>query len=688
MENVNCPFCQQSLDDLRISEREHHVFGCIGNTSPVIQSTRKRVNSSIAKSSDKQRSPRTCTICSKVIKGTLKTRQTHLVRCARRAKLPESERMKLVRSERNFSSDSEPEFVNPKKPRSNILHIEQPQTVNDADVQLAIAMSNSDAERKARNKSIIIKAHNDLVEQRSASSSDMNMTVYNEVSFRHPDLVRNNNIFAEDYSCNLLTVSQQEPITSPICKRSSEQDESFDFLNSTKKRKLDPPDDPLMHPSIPKEPTPQKPLANWNSPVNLSDDRMETQSSADASLFNQLNETQFDFQIRTISDAMHELQADAFTNGDIEKLSKTGSLKFHKFWLKIRCPLLIGISTKNLTHMELTELHTMIYSVDQSSTKSKTLYKSLLSSKLHDESIDISSDEQNKSHIFTTTQNSNPMSSADLFDNSYPMDQSGDNSVNLLDQNTSFAFNHSFSDSDKEDIEMHDESICIEPSKNGIKHLKRKSVSLDSTMPAEPRHKTDEVIVIFNEDSDKEDIQMHERSIRIESDNAVVISDAISSDDSCPIKVTSSPVKLDMTRLSEVNEHISNVSRPQFDYSTNWGDEDLMPSTSAKISSAPNTPVKIKKTARIYTSPTKNRMKNLKRKSVSLNSSMPTEPRQKTDEEVAIFNEAAKLYDQMSKEELIKNCVQYGLKKSLGKRQMIIKLKEIHCEWIFFFAIE
>lgn len=127
--------------------------------------------------------------------------------------------------------------------------------------------------------------------------------------------------------------------------------------------------------------TPRNSLAGWSdSPINVSSDGASDSrsKSPDLSLFNQLNETQFDFKIKTISDTLRDLQNDALKYGDVAKMSKTSVVKFHKFWLKIRCPALIGMPTKNLTQMELLDLHTIIYGVDHSPRKRKSLYRSLI----------------------------------------------------------------------------------------------------------------------------------------------------------------------------------------------------------------------------------------------------------------------------------------------------------------------
>ena len=125
-----------------------------------------------------------------------------------------------------------------------------------------------------------------------------------------------------------------------------------------------------------------------------------------------------------------------------------------------------------------------------------------------------------------------------------------------------------------------------------------------------------------------------------------------------------------MTRLGDVNGTIHRNS-PTFDISTEFP-------TSSKFPSAPNTPQKPRKTAKIS-----NYGKSIKRKSISLNSSLNAKIREKSELEIATFSEAAKMYDQMPKEDLIRNCQKFGIKKSLGKRQMIIKLKEIYCKSIF-----
>jgi hypothetical protein len=96
----------------------------------------------------------------------------------------------------------------------------------------------------------------------------------------------------------------------------------------------------------------------------------------------------------------------------------------------------------------------------------------------------------------------------------------------------------------------------------------------------------------------------------------------------------------------------------------------------AKVTSAPNTPKKPAKSSRSN----ENKVKHLKRKSISLNSAASRAiPRQKSIDEIAAWHDAAKIYDQMAKEDLVSGCVHYGMKKTLGKREMIIKLKEIYC---------
>jgi len=52
-----------------------------------------------------------------------------------------------------------------------------------------------------------------------------------------------------------------------------------------------------------------------------------------------LNESHVMLDIRTIENSLEYLKKDAADNGDLIKISKEGNqIKFHEFWVKVRCP--------------------------------------------------------------------------------------------------------------------------------------------------------------------------------------------------------------------------------------------------------------------------------------------------------------------------------------------------------------
>ena len=224
-----CPFCKRDLSERNLKSREEHIFTCIGDGAdspePVTNSPEA---SQTAKSPERtEKSPiekirRKCSLCGCDLQGSLKTRQEHLKKCSRREKLSPASRLSLLQAEKKFDSDSEPESVikaakkstKPKKSKNfkSVQHIEMPNCLADEELQLAVAMSESVADQKKSNEIQVQRNFDQILH--SSSEKSINETIYNEASFHHPGLRRNNRIFERDYSAELLTKSQRDSIQS------------------------------------------------------------------------------------------------------------------------------------------------------------------------------------------------------------------------------------------------------------------------------------------------------------------------------------------------------------------------------------------------------------------------------------------------------------------------------------------
>ena len=229
-----CPFCRRDLSEINLKNREEHIFTCIGDgadspepvtNNPEVSQTAKSLEQ-IGKSPDSVKSPvekirRKCSLCGCDLQGSLKTRQEHLKKCSRREKLSPASRLSLLQAEKKFDSDSEPENViksakntKPKKLKNfqSVQHIEMPNCLADEELQLAVAMSESVADQKKSNEIQVQRNFDQILH--SSSEKSINETIYNEASFHHPELRRNNRIFERDYSAELLTKSQRDSIQS------------------------------------------------------------------------------------------------------------------------------------------------------------------------------------------------------------------------------------------------------------------------------------------------------------------------------------------------------------------------------------------------------------------------------------------------------------------------------------------
>ena len=87
-------------------------------------------------------------------------------------------------------------------------HLEMPHSLADEELQLAVAMSESVSDHKKANECQVQRNFDQLLN--SGSEKSFNETQYNEISFHHPGLIRNNRIFEKDYSAELLTGSQRD----------------------------------------------------------------------------------------------------------------------------------------------------------------------------------------------------------------------------------------------------------------------------------------------------------------------------------------------------------------------------------------------------------------------------------------------------------------------------------------------
>ena len=457
---------------------------------------------------------------------------------------------------------------------------------------------------------------------------------------------------------------------------------------------------------------PGKPLAVW-------DDSSE-ENSQNSNFFNQVNETQMNLSILEIQPSFEKFRKLALENGDLIKFSKTGSVRFHRFWVEIRCPRLLSISTKNLSQEELKNLHRVIYSSQNDENETKSLMKTILekssknnhpsssekiseklfssekspeknSTALENDHILIES-EPEQSYIFSSKTKKHDFSQ-NLFDHSSNSER--DVSPNPLETNA-FSFNHSFSDSDPElksdtNPEINNSSTpCrektyekprsessespnnkyLEISDNVERNLFSSGARNESKSPEPSKNE----IIDLSQSDDDDDSQ----SPSMEAINEK-ISRTIHENFDFSMNAPMSPqtANFDFSMNAPISPHVSNfdldLKSPEIMPWCPFSDEKLP-------NSAPVTPIKPRKPLTKISKNSENTksVKKLQRRSISLTPKPPE--RKKSEEEIRVLNEAKVLYDQMSKEQLIENCVKFGMKKSLGKREMIIKLKEIYCK--------
>ena len=461
---------------------------------------------------------------------------------------------------------------------------------------------------------------------------------------------------------------------------------------------------------------PEKPLAVW-------DDSSE-ENSQNSTFFNQVNETQMNLSILEIQPSFEKFRKLALENGDLIKFSKTGSVRFHRFWVEIRCPRLLSISTKNLTQEELKNLHRVIYSSQNDENETKSLMKTILekssknnqpcssenfseksfssekspeknSTAVENDPILIES-EPEESYIFSSKTKKHDFSQ-NLFDHSSNSER--EVSPNPLETNA-FSFNHSFSDSDPElksdtNPEINNSSTpCREKTFEKLQsessksldnknleisdHVERNLFSLDERNASKSPEPSKNEIIDLSQSDDDDDSQ----SPSMEAINEK-ISRTIHENFDFSMNAPMSPqmTNFDFSLNAPISPHVTNfdldLRSPEIMPWCPFSDEKLP-------NSAPVTPIKPRKPLTKISKNSENSksVKKLQRRSISLTPKPPE--REKSEEEIRVLNEAKVLYDQMSKDQLIENCVKFGMKKSLGKREMIIKLKEIYCKNLMF----
>lgn len=670
----SCAFCLRPLGQLTLEEREKHEFGCTGKSQSSLHSIigTSRLQSNELDTTNEQR---ICDICKKSIRGSLDSRQTHVRNCAKKAKLNDSKAYELVVKERDFLSDSSVEaqvkVTKPKKKRKAKRKIPLKSPYFEEPICLL-----SDSERS----SPVRTGFDALLQPRRKDSIGSDTTVYSQASFQNPNLKRNNAIFKSCFKSSVFSMSQLESPPSPDSPPSPENppspreetladEKSFVFHKSGTKRKSSQstpsPDSPpspkeetlvdeksfVFHKSGTKRKSSQstaseakqprqsqylppasnflRPLASWNSPLE-EDTNLDEQNT---SFMNQLNETRMELQINTIEGALTELRVDALQNGDLLKLSSTGDrVRFHSFWVRARCPALLKLNTKTLSTTELKELHNVMYSsslqeVPQLSSDDDGVFTSpvLKTSRTSKGSKDsfsqntvLSGDDEDEPSIII--QKSKPISNQPEMPVPLESPMNSSNlSAGLFDKSS-----HSL---------------------NSFDRIRRSPSPMDIPLP----------------DFTPEPLQP--RSFNWNKPAII-----LSSDDE--------PLELDMSRLNVINEDIS-ILNIEEEFESQPPESFRLPETKSGecMNSAPTTPRKRKQK--------NNDVRSLNRRSISLNPNQATSSplvttRVKSAVELKVFHDAGVIYDKMEKEDLIEECAKFGMKRSLGKRVMITKLKEIH----------
>ena len=370
MNDIICPFCSISLGKLDLATREEHVFNCVPQTlttssiEPFLPSGPSGSKAKQQKSSDQ-----------------IKSRK----------------RNRPIRIDSSSDSDGD----KPKQALKNAkLDRAESRHEADIRLALALSKSAEDARDNINksNKSHINELSRKATGP--ASQFDLSdwgeNTVYDE-SFDNPILQTKNRIFDPKFRNDLLTSSQQDSSLlsqgkEPVANQSDGPDDNnatmsdgFEPEEATKNNQDDPEVLEGVQDSQNNHREAEKDLADWNEKsagrpdiewpekaVTLSDSESsssnnysqipqipkpfptgastvrqsivnratlsnETTILSKTNIDRQINETQFDLEIRTLSNTLESLRKSSSTNGDLIKYSKSGKLfKFHRFWVSLR----------------------------------------------------------------------------------------------------------------------------------------------------------------------------------------------------------------------------------------------------------------------------------------------------------------------------------------------------------------
>ena len=373
MNDIACPFCSISLGKLDLASREEHVFNCVPPTLttssiepflPSGPSGSKTKPPSVQKSSDQ-----------------IKSRK----------------RNRPIRIDSSSDSDGD----KPKQTLKNAkLDRAESRHEADIRLALALSKSAEDARDNINKSNKIHMNELSRKAGAPASQFDLSdwgeNTVYDE-SFDNPILQTKNRIFDPKFRNDLLTSSQQDSSLlsqgkEPTANQSNGRDDNnatmsdgFEPEEATKNIQDDPEVLEGFQDSQNNHREAEKDLADWNEKsivrpdiewpekaVTLSDSESSSSNNSSqipqipkpfptsvstvpqsipgrATLSNettilsktnidrQINETQFDLEIRTLSNTLDSLRKNSSTDGDLLKYSKSGKLfKFHRFWVSLR----------------------------------------------------------------------------------------------------------------------------------------------------------------------------------------------------------------------------------------------------------------------------------------------------------------------------------------------------------------
>ena len=374
MNDIACPFCSISLGKLDLATREEHVFNCVPPTLTT-SSIEPFLPSGPSSSKTKQRS---------VQKSSEQTKSR--------------KRNRPIRIDSSSDSDGDKPkqtLKNAKLDRAESRH------EADIRLALALSKSAEDARdyinrsNKSHMNELSRKAEAAPVSQFDLSDWGEN-TVYDE-SFENPILQTKNRIFDPKFRNDLLTSSQQDSsLLSQEKEPVANHQDGPDDNNATMSDGFEPEeaakniqDDPEVlegfQDSQNNHREAEKDLADWNEKsisrpniewpekaITLSDSESSSSNNSSqipqipkpfptnvstvhqsvvgrATLSNettilsktnidrQINETQFDLEIRTLSNTLESLRNSSSVHGDLLKYSKSGKLfKFHRFWVSLR----------------------------------------------------------------------------------------------------------------------------------------------------------------------------------------------------------------------------------------------------------------------------------------------------------------------------------------------------------------